>query len=449
MPSFVLKTLSPGAATPQAAHGTSTPSVPVFAPQIAPRNCRLQGYEPREIPGFEATGRLIAYVSPDCTWEVTRSRIEEAEESILIGIYDFSAPHVQDALEAALARGVKVGLMLDIDSERESDLFDELVRLGVRGVPAPSCAHDTVRVFRSSHEKVIVVDGRWTLVQSGNYSNNSIPLNELGSRRFRTGNRDAGLVIESEALATFFTELLEADMALVEAEPQMLRRRPPEEAFFLVESAPKGPAETFASLSLELDGPLQVTPVISPDNYMAVVPSLLRGATASIHIEQQYIRADQAAVEELLTAIAAARDASPNLQVRIVLGKIFDKKKLPAERANLQRLEERYGLRLGEHIRYINTNQFVHCHNKMVLVDGEGVLVSSQNWSSAALTKNREAGVWLQHPQTAAYFEAVFAHDWEHAFQTLPDFAEPEVMAPESLGGGGFLRVERADYDEV
>jgi hypothetical protein len=98
----------------------------------------------------------------------------------------------------AMARGVKVSLMLDIDSQDESRMIDDLVNMGMLGVPAPSCANERISVFASSHEKMIVIDDEWALVQSGNYSDNSIPLNEVDGGNgpaFRSGNRDTGLAI--------------------------------------------------------------------------------------------------------------------------------------------------------------------------------------------------------------------------------------------------------------
>ena len=141
----------------------------------------------------------------------------------------------------AMARGVKVSLMLDVDGQDESQLFDGLVDMGVVGVSAPSCANNSVHVFASSHEKVIVIDDEWTLVQSGNYSNNSIPLNETDGGdgpSFRTGNRDTGLAVRSAQLAALLTEILKSDMVLATAGPAAVAAIVPEETMLLVERAP-------------------------------------------------------------------------------------------------------------------------------------------------------------------------------------------------------------------
>ncbi|WP_258052292.1 phosphatidylserine/phosphatidylglycerophosphate/cardiolipin synthase family protein [Mesorhizobium sp. INR15] len=450
MPTFVLKTRLPALAAAQAVAELTT--IEIAVPEMVPRSCHLEGYDKRAIPTFQVSKQIIAYASPDSTFAVTKKLIDGAQTSILIGIYDFTAPYMEELLLAALARRVRVSLMLDIDSKTESDMFDRLVQMGVHGVSAPSCANPTVHVFSSSHEKVIVIDGEWVLVQSGNYSANSIPMNvEDGqaTAHFRTGNRDTGLAIKSNELAKFFTDILESDMALVEAVPEMLRK-PVDDDFFLVESAPKHmPAQLFPSQEFQLDGQLTIQPVLSPDNYMDVMPGLIAKARKSILIEQQYIRSSQPLVSKLLAAIAKAREAAPDLDVRIVLGKLFSKSDVVKETKNLENLAQEYGLKLADNIRYINTDQFVHCHNKMIVVDGNSVLVSSQNWSDAAVSKNREAGVWLTHPGIAEYFTRIFENDWASAFQALPAVAENEVMTPEALGEGGYIRVDRGDYEEV
>jgi phosphatidylserine/phosphatidylglycerophosphate/cardiolipin synthase-like enzyme len=427
------------------------PSPGAVLPRLVGRTCHLQDYAAVPVPAIQVSQQIIAYASPDSTFAVTKRLIDAAQKTILIGIYDFSAACMEEMLLAAMARGVTVTLMLDVDSKNESDLFDRLVQMGVRGASAPSCANPAVHVFSSSHEKVIIIDDEWVLVQSGNYSANSIPMNveDGGEEGFRSGNRDTGLALRSSELAAFFRGILEADMALAEA-ARAMPLRPVEDEFFLVERAPaRRPAQLFPSLAFDLEEPLSVQPVLSPDNYMYVVPGLLAQARISVLIEQQYIRSSQPLVAQILAAIAQARQAAPDLDVRIVLGKLFDQSDVARERQNLENLAETYGLHLADNIRYINTNEFVHCHNKMVVVDGRSVLVSSQNWSDAAVSRNREAGVWLTHAGIAGYFTKIFENDWASAFQSLPVAREAEVTTPAALRSGGFVRVDRADYEEV
>lgn len=430
-----LRAVAPADVQPRAARGTCTLEPP---------------YTPRDIPSVSISSDVIAYASPDSTFAVAKELFDGAAESILIGIYDFSAPHMRQVLLDAMTRGVKVSIMLDINSAGEQKLVDELNALGAAAVCAPSCSHPSVHVFSLSHEKVIVIDGMWTLVQSGNYSANSIPFNVAdggGGPGFRTGNRDTGLAIRSTRLAKLFTEILTADIALVTGTRDLLRAEPPSEPL-LVERAPRAmPSKLFPSKRFNLTDALTVQPVLSPDNYMSVVPGLLRAATRSILIQQQYIRSKQTNIRKLLTAIAEARNDHPDLEIRIVLGKVFDASDLDDERANLKRLSNDFGLELGTHIRYVNTDQLVHCHNKMVVVDGSGVLISSQNWSDAAVTRNREAGLWVPDEALARYFTDIFDTDWEAAFTTPEQGVTDATVDRGLVAEGGFLPVAPADYD--
>lgn len=432
----------------------------VIEPEMVPRQCRLAGYQKRPVPSVVVRSDIIAYASPDSTYSVTKQLFDAAKKSILIGIYDFTAPYIKQLVLDALARGVRVALMLDIDGTDEAKLFKELRDMGVDGVSAPSCANDRIHLFASSHEKVIVIDDEWTLVQSGNYSANSIPLNEadgVAGPHFRTGNRDTGLAVRSKPLAKLFTEILRSDMQAATDAPAALQPEADlaEEAQFLLESAPtKRPSKVFPSRRFQLDESLRLQPVLSPDNYMQVVPPLIQAATKSIDIEQQYIKARQPEVRKLLAAVAAARKAQPGLKVRIMLGRVFSRGDLAAEHENLKVLADDFALELGTNVRYVNTNRLVHCHNKMVVVDGAAVLVSSQNWSDFAVTKNREAGLWVPHADIAQYFTSIFETDWSTAFKTPDEIftgphPTPETLTPEALGAGGFIKIERGDYQEV
>ena len=260
MPSFVLRKsiLSPKGpfiAEPESLRRVGNrlepPITDIFIPELVPRNCILAHYAKVKVPEVAVDAEIIAYCSPDSTFAVTKRLFDAAKKSIIIGIYDFSAAHMKELLTNALQRGVKIKLMLDIDIKEEQQLFDELNDLGVDGVPAPSCASHRVKVFSSSHEKVVVIDGEWSLVQSGNYSDNGIPLNVVDGgdpKNFRSGNRDTGLAIRSRKLAKFFTDILESDMALEIAGPQALAAVAQAANAFMIEKAPtKLPTKRFSS----------------------------------------------------------------------------------------------------------------------------------------------------------------------------------------------------------
>lgn len=424
--------------------------------ELVPRNCALEEYEKiKSIPTFAVTSDFIAYASPDSTYAVTRRLLDSARKEIIIGIYDFSADYMKDILLNAMQRGVKVSLMLDIDGRKEEQVFEELERFGCKTVPAPSCASKNVNYFPSSHEKVIVIDGTWTLVQSGNYSKNSIPFNEVDGgdpASFVKGNRDMGVAIRSKPLARFFAKVLRDDMKLeldaagAEAvERRVRRKREPD----LVEAVPRLiPAKLFPSKSFNPRKAVKVTPVLTPDNYMLVIPKLLESATRSILIEQQYIRSEHTDIIKLLAAIKTARDNNPGLDVRIILGKLFDQSDFQKEKTNVANMKENFGLNLDENIRYIDLKRFVHCHNKLIVVDDEAVLISSQNWSKTGVGANREAGVLMRYPDIARYYSEIFESDWGTASKTIPRPGGGTVT-PEGLARGNFVEVVAADYQEV
>lgn len=435
-----------------------------FAPETASlgqlemvgRNCRLSDNLPdilrTNIKQFSVQSDIIAYASPDSTYAVTKQLLDSAKKSVLIGIYDFTSTYIRDILLNLMARGVKVSLMLDLDgSKGEYDLFKKLGSLGAEVVPAPSCASERVQYFSSSHEKVIVIDDEWVMVQSGNYSNNSIPLNEKDGgdpANFVKGNRDMGIAMRSKPLARFFTEVLRGDMELELKGIEAVTKKP-KELPMLVEAAPKLiPKKLFKSKRFNPTSPIKVLPVLSPDNYMDIVPDFLRSAKKSIYIEQQYIRSTQKQITKLLDAIGDAM-AENAVDVKIVLGKIFDRKDIPKEKANLDNMKKNYGLKLGPNIRFIDTSRFVHCHNKLIVVDDKKVLISSQNWSDSAVSKNREAGVLIDHARLAKYYSGIFSSDWETAIGKLPSVGGVETVDLAEVRKGGFIEVSPGDYAEV
>src|SRR5439155_11392128 len=252
-----------------------------LSPALVGRNCKLQAYSKYKVPTFEIQSNFTAYASPDSTFDLTRMFVDSARKSILVGIYDFTADYVKDLFLRAMQRRVAFGLMLDLDGRTgEQGIFDELEKFGADASPAPSCASDSAQYFASSHEKVTVIDGNLTLVQSGNFSDNSIPPNgndTPGTHGFMPGNRDMGVAVQSKALAVFFDKVLRGDMALERAGAGVSGLIPvaaPEAD--LVAAAPYKLPPLVAWKTFTPTRLVSVIPVLSPDNYMDVVPGSAR-----------------------------------------------------------------------------------------------------------------------------------------------------------------------------
>jgi phosphatidylserine/phosphatidylglycerophosphate/cardiolipin synthase-like enzyme len=425
-------------------------------------------------------GEFIAFSTPDSAFFVTRNRIEAAQRSILIGIYDFTANHMRDLLIAAVQRGISVTLMLDCNFKNlpstvsaEKSIFEDLAQKGVRCVRAPSCQGGTNRFFKVAHEKVMVIDDLWTLVQSGNYSNSSIPFNQsdgVNSADFKTGNRDMGIAIKSSEVASFFSRIINGDIQLELAEEDevsdsalVATSLPPlfERA---VEAVPFQlfPSQPFPTPGLTL-GTVPVLPVLTPENYMDVVLPLLESARRSIIIEQQYIRnfnlSSNGSIKRLVMAITHALEQNPDLVVSIIVAPPYsdsadDRNKLRNELDALAGV----GLLEGKNVRLLNKDHLKHCHNKLIIVDEEKVLISSQNWSEPAVTINREAGVLITQSDIAGYFARIFNEDWDNAYQSLADAPDTELFmlddpspqnVQEILASGDFAPVEWGDHADV
>ncbi len=363
---------------------------------------------------------------------------------------------MQDLLLDRLRRGVSVTVKVDLDGRTgEDEIFDELAKRGCRAVASPSCASRSgARYFASSHEKVAVIDGVWTLVQSGNWTPASVPRNVKdggAAKDWKPGNRDSGVAIRDRALARFFDGLLEKDIGLETAVGRVPEGVRAVEPVLLTEAAPATrPSRLFPSRTFQPRQAVRVTPVVSPENYMDVMEGAIRDATDEILVEQQYIRGSQPQVIRLLDAITAARKRHRGLIVRILVAMPKPFSSYEREVAAIRQLGKDFNLLLGGNVRILDTKRFVHCHNKLVVIDRAQVLVSSQNWSDSALALNREAGLFIEYVPIARYYGDVIDSDWATGLRALPARRpSPRLFAPQALATGRVVELDWGDYAEV
>jgi phosphatidylserine/phosphatidylglycerophosphate/cardiolipin synthase-like enzyme len=145
-----------------------------------------------------------------------------------------------------------------------------------------------------------------------------------------------------------------------------------------------------------------VQPVLTPDPgvYTKAVLDLINGAQKTLYIQTQYINvSDKPEDADFMALVQAVIDCQRRgLDVRIITSEFETGAKLE--------LLQGAGLDLSG-VRIQN-----NVHNKGIIADSSTVLVSSQNWSSAGVLQNRDAGVLVFDADVAGYFEQVFLHDW-------------------------------------
>jgi len=359
---------------------------------------------------FAITAPHVAYASPDNTWTVVRERLGEAQESISIGMYDFNAPYVAEILLQALGRKVRVSLVISRSSadSPEGRILDDLRKHGA----------DIVEIGRTSrfdtyHPKVIVIDRKWTLVQSANLTLTGTPDQE-------TGNRDTGVAIESKDLAEYFSGLLEEDKKYARETNGADRRTDEVDRTY----ARYIPIPRFEALKAGFPGKgnettltassMRVLPLLVPDNYISVLPAVLAAARESIDLELQYIRPGGTnRVKELLDSVKQAQRQNPNLRIRIIvtappLAEVAAKE-LERYKEILGRL---YDWHLDSHVRFLNPRSGRNLTNRMIIIDRKVSVVGSANWTEAGVSRNREVCLLVAARDVAEYFTKIFQADW-------------------------------------
>ncbi len=353
---------------------------------------------------------VIAAVSPDCSYRFLKTTIDAAKKTLLIYIYDISAPYLLEILQSAKDRGVKIKAMYDGTSGGAAELAALKKVCGASQVKAAPSSGDR-NVFTVCHQKFLVIDDATVVVESANWAKSSVPqAKTIGE--FKKANREWFVRVNDSELAKWFANLFNTDFKIKKDSQASLGDDfvgPVLSTDLSIMAAVTKPKKVFDVGELD-DSTAKVMPVLSPDNYLPLIKDLLKSASKSIYLQQQYILAGNG-VKDLLAEMSKKRIANPSFDIRIISSATFaqnwEKTKATLDAAGLL-----------DALKAINPASFGHCHNKGVIVDGDRVVVSSTNWSENSILRAREAGVLIHSEKIAKYFKEVFQVDWEEGLTT-------------------------------
>ena len=363
-----------------------------------------------------------AFVSPDSAYPVFEEAVNNAKESILLNVYEFTSMKMADLLILARNRGVCVTLLLEggpvggIPPE-ELSVIRRLSENGIR-VLQMSITDDAHAPYRFDHAKYMVIDDSRVFITSENFKENGFPTPGI------SGNRGWGVYLEDEGLAFYFREVFMHDCCggWIE-EPKGARG---------IEDVPSS-----KSYQVEFQ-PIRITdayvvPVISPDTSYLVL-EMLEGAQESIAIEEAYITNESS--DQVNPFLAAAINASrKGVCVRVLLDSYWYNIEDACDNDEMvsfiNSIAASEGIPLEARCADLELNNLEKIHNKGVIVDNRRVLVSSINWNFNSPNFNREAGVIITDPDTALYFLSAFEDDWNAAaaskMSDSPDYRKPAI----------------------
>ena len=373
---------------------------------------------------------LVFHVSPEQGWTQLQNFFRGIAKDLVVGMYEFTAPHIENALLKALGSPDKLTLTLDSPPEppnkREQTVettHNELAAalkkrlsfawaLAGLGREAPAEAFPT-----SYHIKVAVKDSKVFWLSSGNWNTSNQPQVDPSDQAAlinaaHTQDRDWHVICECPELAKLFrTYLLQdyttANKAAAPAAAPVaamaagaLPAMAEQQALAVI--AARTPKTFFPAQTVT--GTIKVKPLLTPDDYRKPILELIKSAKQRFYMQTQYIHSVPPAQDKgnpthmaLITAVADLINAG--VDVRVITSEFQDQ-------MWIERLQDA-GVDAVEHLRIQP-----HVHNKGIVVDSQIVVVSSQNWSSLGTGDNRDAGLIIYNAEAARYFEEIFLHDW-------------------------------------
>ena len=425
---------------------------------------------------------LVCHLSPDAGWPTLRAFLGGVRERLTVAMYDFTAPHVLTAIQAAAAATAGAGGSLrlildpnesrggagDPDNPKAGDLDEDAVtrelhtQLGSRfaftWAAVKVTGKTTGELFPSAyHIKLAVRDGRAFWLSSGNWqSSNQPPIDPLGEHASLLGvhrryNREWHVLVKHEGLARTLERFVQwdAEQALplngtaapAPALPDLVVDRAG------IEPLVATPPVFFAPKRVRLRGGDWIQPLLTPDNYAEHVLALIERAGQRLWLQNQYIKigagiASRPPKFRALLEALRSKQRQPGIDVRIILRDIGNTRAMiEALHANgFDTNPERMRVQKGS-------------HTKGIVVDGDLVLIGSHNWSGDGTVLNRDASLIVRNAEAASYYAAAFEHDWERlarpfilAERAMPMLAGSETELPE--GKSRVPWVAMADAEE-
>ena len=410
------------------------------------------------------------HISPDSGFPNLREFVKRVRGRLTATMYEWEAPHISDAIEAAIKPGTrKLKMVTQMTGTREA-VEDMMNRLGSGKFQHAWASVGAGKLITNAyHIKVASRDGEEFWLSSGNWKDSNQPnIDPAGEDStligpLRDRNRDWHVIIENDKLAKMFQKYIEWDFKEAERVPveEGLAEVLPE-LFVPVEAAAEAlerriPVEYRDPLVV--DRVLHVRPLLTPDRdargrrmFLDNATKLVERATRTIFLQNQSFNLLEENVDEFEQIFGALRDKQQaGRDVRIILrdAREFSAASGVSQQKLLERLKD-----FGFDTDMIRVQR--RLHTKAIIVDppdaehpesGE-VLFGSHNLTNAGALFNRDASLLVRDAEVAEYFAKAFLFDWDVLARQEADelVGGVRIARPGEETPAGFRRVSLSEF---
>ena len=376
------------------------------------------------VTSFSDVSNVTPLIAPEAGLDNIVSMLNNAQDNIHLHVYQLHHVNLVYSLMEAQNRGVDVTVVIHEPeswwSQSQVAQSDGMAyELENSGVTVMQFSSSSSSPYQYLHSKVAVVDDSMVWIGSGNWKSSSLPTDQQG-------NRDWGIIVESNDLAQIVLERLTFDeepgQLHVEdatfSQPEVGSYTPPLEYI---------PTYIKPPMVESIDGHL----LTCPDDCVQGLADLINSADTEILLSLQYFEMDWYWGWQSNPLVESLEDAAARgVTIRMAINQHYVNDN-PGIREAVNELNSWSGD--VEAILMAENDTVTKLHNKGMIIDGETVLISSINWGDNSILRNREMGLAIVSENIAAVYEQSFWEDWSRLDTTtdtdidgIPDYWELE-----------------------
>ncbi|MCK5614720.1 hypothetical protein KAR91_73340 [Candidatus Pacearchaeota archaeon] len=328
---------------------------------------------------------LTPIFTPDNALDVYTAWIDRANVSIDLqnqyitqfvnGDWSSDSSPIVRSLVAAKDRGVAIQVQINEDSDSD-DITSYFLGLGipVRWMGNSGSADTDGEWLSDTHNKLVIIDGKVTIISSVNFSGNAF-----------LNNREAGIVIQNTAVATYYTTIFESDWNDGEIPTTSII------ANTVIQTPSSKPENSIESIHytsptdmdpVNFAGTYNVTLFANPDNADEVIFRYLKAAKTSIYVSMYTISRP-----DFNKTLIDLKNNNPGIDIQVLISN---------RRVGSSENEDTYAaaksLTDNSIPVYNSTVDLRFYHNKYWIIDGTHVFVYSGNWSPRSVAPPLEPG---------------------------------------------------------